>query len=289
MVKPLSWIAIALAVALMLASMLLTVSSGSATEMGGDQPTGTVASTATPTRCPVPTQALLYVDPVTSPTDQFSQVISIRFRGEWVEVSAESGTFREEDARGPWEIKVDLLPNIVHHLLVTGYVPDRSGCVYPTHFYTSRDRNGAPLIIEQVFEPDHFYYLPLIHRDSGELPNLIGYGGSSVVLRREHGQCIFGAVVYVSNDGEGPAGHFVVRNDARTFEWEIDTLAAGAVHHLAHEDGVSGRTWVDADNEVVESDEGNNEVRFVIATAPPDCFVTPMGTPTPASTPTVQR
>ena len=136
-------------------------------------PTATLTSTSTPTATPsitqtaIPTGTLcpqltpepLWVDPVTSPTDQLTQVIMVYIgHGEEVTITSESGTFTVTGSfnaqANPAMVEITLLPNTVHHLEVTARV--KSGlsgpgnCVYGGYGLTTRtDLNGAPLVIAQ--------------------------------------------------------------------------------------------------------------------------------------------
>jgi hypothetical protein len=100
------------------------------------QATGTAPPT-TPS-CPIPTAELFWVDPVTSPTDQLSQVIIVYIgNGEEVTVVTESGTFNVTGIFGPYGnpalVEVSLLPNTEHHLEVFAKVrevPSWNGCIY---------------------------------------------------------------------------------------------------------------------------------------------------------------
>lgn len=117
------------------------------------------AITIPPTFCPPPTPEPLWVDPVTSPTDQLTQVITVHVGyGVEVTVAAESGTFTQTgsfSAYGdPALVEIPLLPDTVHHLKVTATIrsvaltgPDP--CTYGYTLTTSMDRNGVPLVIVQ--------------------------------------------------------------------------------------------------------------------------------------------
>lgn len=121
------------------------------------QPASTI--TITPTFCPPPTPEPLWVEPVTSPTDSLTQVITVHVGyGVEVTVAAESGTFTQTgsfSAYGdPALVEITLLPDTVHHLKVTATVrsialtgPDN--CTYGYTLTTAMDRNGVPLIIVQ--------------------------------------------------------------------------------------------------------------------------------------------
>jgi hypothetical protein len=111
----------------------------------------------TPTFCPLPTPEPLWVQPVTSPTDQLSQVVTVHVGyGKEVTVTGESGTFTvagDFDAyTNPALVEISLLPNTEHHLTVSAKVqpPPGSGCTYPAYtLQTTSDRQGAPLVIVQ--------------------------------------------------------------------------------------------------------------------------------------------
>jgi hypothetical protein len=120
------------------------------------QATGTAPPT-TPS-CPIPTAELFWVDPVTSPTDQLSQVIIVYIgNGEEVTVVTESGTFNVTGIFGPYGnpalVEVSLLPNTEHHLEVFAKVrevPSWNGCIYGGYtLRTTSDSQGAPLTIVQ--------------------------------------------------------------------------------------------------------------------------------------------
>ena len=116
--------------------------------------TETPPPTPTPTRCPMPTQERLWVDPVTSPTDELSQSIVVSIgHGEEVTVVTESGTFTVQGNFVPFRVEIPLLPNTVHHLEVIAKVrkvTGSGGCIYGGYtMRTTRDRSGAPLTIVQ--------------------------------------------------------------------------------------------------------------------------------------------
>jgi hypothetical protein len=99
------------------------------------------------------------VDPVTSPTDQLTQVITVYIgNGEAVTIETESGTFTVTGAfnhhTNPASLEIPLLPNTVQHLKVIAKV--KSGlhgfndCTYGGYtLTTTNDKNGAPLTIAQ--------------------------------------------------------------------------------------------------------------------------------------------
>ncbi len=127
------------------------------TSTATDTSTPTTTPTSTPTQCPQATPEPLWVDPVTSPTDQLSQIVTVRIgNGEAVTVTAESGIFTVTgsfDAYAhPALVNVTLLPNTTHHLRVDARVKviTQGDCTYGGYtLTTTADRFGAPLIIEQ--------------------------------------------------------------------------------------------------------------------------------------------
>lgn len=117
----------------------------------GDEPTAEVDAPAT--ECPVATPEFFTVDPITSPTDQLTQVITVDLgNGETITVTGESGTFTAPFDTFPKEIEITLLPNTIHNLTVEGKVKEiaQGECVYGGYVLrTTTDRNGDPLVIEQ--------------------------------------------------------------------------------------------------------------------------------------------
>ena len=105
------------------------------------------------TQCPMATPEFFFVEPVTSPTDQLSQIITVDLGyGEEITITAESGTFNAPFDEFPKEIAITLLPNTTHHLTVEGRVGQvfQGDCVYGGYtLRTTTDRNGQPLVIEQ--------------------------------------------------------------------------------------------------------------------------------------------
>ncbi len=100
--------------------------------------------------CPLPTPELLEVDPVTSPTEALSQVVTVHMGNmEAATITVESGVFAAPDG----VVTVDLRPNMAHHLEVTARVRQTTGaggCTYGGYtLSTTRDRTGAPLVIVQ--------------------------------------------------------------------------------------------------------------------------------------------
>jgi hypothetical protein len=138
--------------------------------------------TLTPTFCPVATPEPLWVEPVTSPTDQLTQTITVYLgNGEAVTVTAGSGTFAASgnfDAyTNPAQVDVALLANTVHHLRVFGEVRtvEWGGCVYGGYtLSTIWDRYGGPLVITQVLAIRSVMHFPLA---------LVDHPTSTVLIR----------------------------------------------------------------------------------------------------------
>jgi len=116
------------------------------------------------------------VDPVTSPTGQFTQVVTVRLgNGEAVTITAESGTFAahgDYDAYfHPATVTVALLTDTIHHLEVFGKVKvvEHDGCIYGGYtLHTDRNRFGASLTIWQRTYLTRTFYVPLMFRDVAE-------------------------------------------------------------------------------------------------------------------------
>ena len=119
--------------------------------------TPTATATGVPTSCPQGTPEPLWVEPVTSPTNQLTQTITVRIgNGAAMTVTAESGVFAvigSFDAYAhPAQVEMALLANTTHHLRVHATVRtvNQGGCVYGGYtLATDRDRHGAPLVIVQ--------------------------------------------------------------------------------------------------------------------------------------------
>ena len=167
---------------------------GTATET--PSPTSTLTPTATPsvtptsTFCPMPTPEPLWVEPVTSPVDLLSQTLVVRIgNGDVVTVTTTSGVFTRTGSfsayGSPALVDLKLLPNVTHTLHVAAHVrrvTGWGGCTYGDYtLSTDRDRNGAPLVIQQITAPDtatpkptptptvtsqpqQLHYLPLVLR-----------------------------------------------------------------------------------------------------------------------------
>jgi len=168
-VKAMIRMTLAGAMALTMAGLLLAILNGCATPTA----TGNTVPTVSPTFCPVNTPEPLWVEPVTSPTDQFTQVITVSLgNGEWVSVAAESGTFTVTGSFNAYSqpalVEMALLPNTTHHLRVTGGVRviKSNGCVYGGYtLSTIWDRFGGPLVITQVFTTASSGHFPLLLMD----------------------------------------------------------------------------------------------------------------------------
>lgn len=120
--------------------------------------TQTPTAETPPTPCPMPTPEAFWVEPVNSPTSALEQEIEV-FIGnvDRLTVKTESGefvqTFQEVRAARSVNIEINLLPDQAHHLEVSAHVPEtQTGeCVYQAYtLRTDRDKNGEPLVIEQV-------------------------------------------------------------------------------------------------------------------------------------------
>jgi len=117
----------------------------------GPAATATEPGSPTPSYpCPQATPELLAVEPVTSPTDGLSQIVTVRMGNmEAATVTVESGVFTAPDGL----VTVELLPDTTHHLEVEAKVrqsTDGHGCSYGGYtLSTTRDRTGAPLVIVQ--------------------------------------------------------------------------------------------------------------------------------------------
>jgi len=104
-------------------------------------------------QCPVATPEFFNVEPVTSPTDKLSQIVTVDLgQGETITITTESGTFTAPFDIFPKEIEIELLPNTTHNLTVEGRVREvvQGECTYGGYtLSTTRDRYGDPLMIEQ--------------------------------------------------------------------------------------------------------------------------------------------
>lgn len=120
----------------------------------------TATKTPTPAACPAATAEPFWVDPVTSPTDQFFQAITVHIgNGQRVEVITESGVYVSEDfsTAGTARVDVRLYPSTTTHLEVVVHVrliESPAGCTYGGYsLRTTVDKFGAPLTIVQQGVP----------------------------------------------------------------------------------------------------------------------------------------
>jgi hypothetical protein len=110
---------------------------------------------------PLPTPEVMSVEPVTSPTTLLTQALLVRLgNGRQITVTSEAGTTiyaRVFSSVFLSPLPIPLLPNVTHHVVVTGQVEYQTGCYY----LLSRtvDKNGAPLTIVQL---GRRIYLPAI-------------------------------------------------------------------------------------------------------------------------------
>ncbi|MCG2785087.1 MAG: cellulase family glycosylhydrolase [Anaerolineae bacterium] len=119
--------------------------------------TPSASRTPTPTTCPMATAEPLRVEPVTSPSDQTTQVITVRANNsDSVTVALESGSFTvtgDFTTSNPALVTVSLLPNTEHHLTVSAHIKNfvgPGGCTYGGYTISMRnDRYGMPLTIVQ--------------------------------------------------------------------------------------------------------------------------------------------
>jgi len=103
--------------------------------------------------CPQATPEFFLAEPVTSPTNQLSQILTVDLgNGETITVTSESGVVVVPFDTFPKEVEIPLLPDTTHHLTVEGRVRQvtQGDCVYGGYVLrTTIDRNGGPLVIEQ--------------------------------------------------------------------------------------------------------------------------------------------
>src|SRR5688572_511661 len=138
-------------------SLLVMVAAGLAS---GTAHALTPTPTRTPTRTPTPTAPCLpatpeplRVEPVTSPTDQLSQVIIVGIgNGEVVTVTAPAGVYVVTGTFSiisPALVTINLISNITNNLMVMGQVKPM-GCHGGYNLSTTHDKYGGPLSILQV-------------------------------------------------------------------------------------------------------------------------------------------
>ena len=154
---------------------------------GGPTPTATPMPTltATPTSfpCPTATPQPLWVEPVTSPTDELSQLVTVYIGdGERVTVTTASGVFTSVAAVNQHQLNISLLPNTTHNLTVTAKVKRHTGpgtCITGGYtLSTTRDRNGGALVIEQRSSASTGEIQGTVTNTDGELlagARIIGY------------------------------------------------------------------------------------------------------------------
>jgi len=106
------------------------------------------------TFCPPPTPEYLAVEPVISPTNLFTQSITVRLNyGRRVTIMGEGGTSEVADIHGFGSIIVPLKSGTANNLEVMGevYAPGSPGqCTYNYTLRTRVDRHGTPLRIIQT-------------------------------------------------------------------------------------------------------------------------------------------
>ena len=93
-----------------------------------------------------------------SPTNLLTQTITVYLGdGEQVTVTSESGTLTTTGDftwnNNPALVTIDLLPDTIHHLTVSGRVKlrEQGGCTYGGYTLTTQsDRFSQPLLITQV-------------------------------------------------------------------------------------------------------------------------------------------
>lgn len=154
----------ALLAALLMAALACNAAGVAVTqEAGGVNPSATMTleaptlhgETPTPTYpCPLATPELPpQVQPLTSPTQELSQVVVVNGFFDHITIQTVSGTF---EANGT-QVEVKLLPNTIHNLIVSGHVPKTSGfggCDYGNYtLTTTTDINGKSLMIVQGTPP----------------------------------------------------------------------------------------------------------------------------------------
>ena len=119
----------------------------------GEPTTGSPTEPSEAAACPVATPEFFNVEPVTSPTNELSQIVTVDLgNGEAITITTESGTFTAPFDTFPKEIEITLLPDMTHNLTVEGRVREvvRGECIYGGYtLSTTRDRYGDTLVIEQ--------------------------------------------------------------------------------------------------------------------------------------------
>jgi len=119
----------------------------------GEPTTGSPTEPSEAVPCPVATPEFFNVEPVTSPTNELSQIVTVDLgNGEAITITTESGTFTAPFDTFPKEIEITLLPDMTHNLTVEGRVREvvQGECTYGGYMLsTTRDRYGDTLVIEQ--------------------------------------------------------------------------------------------------------------------------------------------
>lgn len=145
-------------------------------------------------------------------------------------------------------------------------ITSTSDLVY-TQIFASRESGNAPRLI-LVFGGD----IVPTPSPAPMVPDLIGdavpiCSVSDIAAVDFHHEPVR---VTVRNVGAADAGPFMVRSETGTASWRVDRLAAGVTLRLAPQVGAGDYVVIDADNEVVESNEANNRlpVPFVTCLAP---------------------
>lgn len=108
--------------------------------------------------------------------------------------------------------------------------------------YGSRESENPPRLV-------------LVVGTGGAEPDLQGWGSA---------HCIGPTTVTIVNSGAAAAGHFVVRSSRGTLVREFSGLGPGETQDFAVAFDLEWPLTVDADDEVLESDEGNNVVSLAI-------------------------
>lgn len=128
---------------------------------------------------------------------------------------------------------------------------------------------------------------PTATLSAGSLPDLL-ITSARVSMQGYSGGCVtrFGPLetfICVSNQGAAPAGPFVIRDTGGgSLAWQVEGLDAGEERCLQSV-GVASVVTVDADDEVVESDEANNTQYIPVPTPPAICTPTATATTTAAT------
>lgn len=134
-------------------------STPSATATATATKTATITPSITPTvMCPQPTQAAVWVEPVTSPSNLLTQEIVISAAGmDSASVSVGTTTYTQAVTSSPARIVINLQPNTTHTLTVGAHIQKTTtsaGCTYGNYWVSAtRDRLGGALTIVQSSGP----------------------------------------------------------------------------------------------------------------------------------------